>query len=81
MSEAMLPRCARCVLVVCSERGRSERAGAHGEYDANYAGIGGLSAWQVQPATRGSLSWFRTLLSSDGCALLSRVVGVGSGAG
>ncbi len=42
MSEAMLPRCARCVLVVCSERGRSEGADARGEHGANYGTIDGL---------------------------------------
>jgi hypothetical protein len=30
-------RCARCVLVVCSERGRSERAPALSEHGVNYA--------------------------------------------
>jgi hypothetical protein len=45
MPEAMLPRCAHCVLVVCPERGRSEDVDArcaHGAIDAHDEGLG---AW------------------------------------
>lgn len=41
MPEAMLPA---IMAVVCSERGRSERAGARGEHGVNYGDIDGLLA-------------------------------------
>ena len=44
MPEAMLPT---IVAVVCSERGRSERAGARGEHGADYGDIDGLPAAAV----------------------------------
>jgi hypothetical protein len=38
MPEVILPA---IVLVACSERGRSERAGARSEHGTNYVGVGG----------------------------------------
>jgi hypothetical protein len=45
MPEAMLPHCASCVLLVCSERGRSESADAWREHGVIYSCGEGLRVW------------------------------------